>query len=845
MASIGWIIRLGLSLAVMAAVTPATRAQPPVSGSRFGSSVVLGGDEGELDVAASFTKAEGKQPAQLTITAEIPAGWHIFSITQSPGGPNKTKIKLDPSKDFRNAGDFSADPAPKVGHSAAYGDLPIETHEGRVSWRLPIELTNGVDPAALKIGGAVSAQRCLGEEKCLPPKSFKFSATLAEPKKGDVRRTEGGAIERGARQPPIPEARPAAPFGNSGQFKPSGAHVVLRGWIEPSVTAPGSIATLVLAAEPTDGYHIYALSDRDPRAVGLGKPTLIALTQSSGLRYTRPEANQKPLEKPAGAGLEGVVRYYEAPIRWTAQIEIPQLAKSGAYPIGGIIGFHTCNDAVGCDLPQAAEFQGILTIGRAVVQSPAPLQFRPAEYSEVAKLAEQTAQSPAPLPAAAAQATRPIDNALDAPGAAALAVAQPMTLSAVILFSLLGGLILNLMPCVLPVIGLKILAFVEQGGKSRGHIFALNLWYSLGLIAVFMALATLAAYAGLAWGQHFQSVAFNVVLSAIVFVMALSFLGVWEIPIPGFVGSGKAVEVAAREGAVGAFAKGALTTVLATPCSGPFLGSVFGYALKQPPQIVYLLFGCIGLGMASPYLVIGAFPNLVRFLPKPGAWMDTFKQMMGFVLLGTVVYLFSFLKRDYLIPTFALLIGLWSGCWWIGRTPLTAELGRKLRAWLVGGAVAAAVGAFAFIVLVPGPALLDWQPFSQTRLKQLTSEGKTVLVDFTADWCPTCKWNLRFAINTTEVRDIVKRNEVVPLVADWTEESTEIKAALASLRSQSIPVLAVFPADRPQTPIVLRDLVSRSQVLDALEQAGPSRKEVGTAGAAQAAEKPPGVAALR
>ena len=140
-----------------------------------------------------------------------------------------------------------------------------------------------------------------------------------------------------------------------------------------------------------------------------------------------------------------------------------------------------------------------------------------------------------------------------------------------------------------------------------------------------------------------------------------------------------------------AFFKGVVTTLLATPCSGPFLGAVFGFTLTQPPVITYLLFTCIGLGMAAPYLLIGAFPALVRFLPKPGAWMETFKQAMGFVLLGGVVFIFTFLKPVYVVPTFALLIGLWAGCWWIGRTPLYEGRRKLIPAYLVGIAVAGLV----------------------------------------------------------------------------------------------------------------------------------------------------------
>jgi thiol:disulfide interchange protein len=379
------------------------------------------------------------------------------------------------------------------------------------------------------------------------------------------------------------------------------------------------------------------------------------------------------------------------------------------------------------------------------------------------------------------------------------------------------------MPCVLPVIGLKILAFVEQGGRQRRQVLALNLWYSAGILCVFLVLATLAAFLNLGWGEQFQSNGFNVAMAALVFVMALSFLGVWEIPIPGFAGSSTATKLAHREGFLGAFSKGILTTVLATPCSGPFLGTVFGFTLKQPPLVIYLIFSAIGVGMALPYLLIGAFPKLIRFLPKPGAWMDTFKQVMGFVLLGTVVFLFTFMDRDIVVPTFALLAVLWAACWWINRTPLTADVNRRLLAWGQAAVFAAVVGYFSFTLLLPGAKVLPWEPFSIAAWNKHTSQGRTVLVDFTADWCLNCKVNMKVAIDTDAVRRVAEENGVVPLLADYSDMSEEIKGMLEALGSRSIPVLAVFPASEPTRPIVLRDLVTKGQVVEAIRQAGPSK----------------------
>ncbi len=387
----------------------------------------------------------------------------------------------------------------------------------------------------------------------------------------------------------------------------------------------------------------------------------------------------------------------------------------------------------------------------------------------------------------------------------------------------LGGVILNLMPCVLPVVGIKILSFVKQAGESRSRVLGLNLWFSLGLLSVFWILAALAITLNLGWGEQFTHTWFKVALTALVFSMALSFLGVWEIPIPGFVGTGASNELQMREGYSGAFFKGVFTTLLATPCSGPLLGAAFGWSLKQTPIVSLLLFTSIGLGMASPYLAIGAFPGLIRFLPKPGLWMETFKQAMAFFLLGTVIYLFTTISSDYFIATLTLLFGIWFACWLIGRIPVTAELRQKAVGWLAGSFSAAAVGLIAFTLLTPQKELIPWQPFSPAALAQARAEGKTVLVEFTADWCLTCKYNLKFAINTVDVQRRIQENDVVPLLADWTDPNEEIRQALLELNSNSIPLLAVYPPDPDAEPIVLRDLIAKNQVLGALDAAGPSK----------------------
>lgn len=745
--------------------------------------------DGPVKASARIAPATDKSPAQLVVTADIAPGWHIYSITQKRGGPVPTKITVEPATGVKLAGDFKPNTKPEIHPEPAFENLPVETHEKRVIWTAPLELAAGLDMAKLAITGKLSFQAC-DASSCLPPKSLPFTASL------------GAAAD----------AAPGAGVvtGELGTYKPGNAHVVLEGSFEPKVVTPGEKVRLTITAKPTDGWHIYALAARDPQKVA--KPTLIALTDTAGWQASAPVAQGPLVERTSPVLPDEKDRFYEEPVTWTIAFDVPGDAQSGKVKVAGLIGFQTCQDEKGCDLPHAAQFQVEVPVAAQGVAGTLPLEFTPAKsYKQVN---EATAANEAPANQTAG---------FDAQKLEANVEKSETSLALMLGAALLGGLILNCMPCVLPVIGLKILGFVEQSHQHRRQIFMLNLWFTLGLLSVFMILASLAVFLNFGWGEQFTKPWFTIGMSGLVFAMALSFLGVWEIPIPGFVGSGSAGQMATKEGAAGAFAKGIFTTILATPCSGPFLGPLFGLLLRQPPAVIYAIFFCVGLGMASPYLLIGAFPRLIRFLPKPGAWMDTFKQAMGFVLLGTVVFLFMSIKHDYLVPTFALLIGIWLGCWWAGRTPLTAELGQKFIAWLMGGAMAALVGLFAFTWLVPGDDVLQWQPFSRASLVQLTNEGKTVFVDFTATWCATCKMNERVAINTRAVRELVEEYGIVPLKADWSEESDEIKDMLNLLGFNSIPVYAVFPAGEPNKPIVFSDLVSEGLVLEKLREAGPSR----------------------
>ncbi len=369
-----------------------------------------------------------------------------------------------------------------------------------------------------------------------------------------------------------------------------------------------------------------------------------------------------------------------------------------------------------------------------------------------------------------------------------------------------------------------------------------------------LVLATFAVFAGLGWGEQYSSTTFSVTLAAIVFAFGLSFLGIWEISVPGFVAT--AGGTASGEGYAGAFSKGVLSTLLATPCSGPFLGSALAWAVVQPAYLTYAGFAFVALGMASPYLLVGLCPRLVRFLPRPGNWMVAFKQMMGFVLLATDVYLLSFIPAPSVVPAVLLLLGVGFGCWWVGRDPSPESRGRRLRAWgfALGSVAATAWLSFGWLddvmakrfdraverklLAAAGPSgtpavfsrheldAIAWEPFTKHRLEELVNGGKTVFVDFTADWCLTCKANEVAAIERPEVARLIRENGVLALRADKTTSAPGVDETLRRLgnKAASIPFYAIFPGRSSSKPILLDGLLTNPQpIVQAIRQAGPSR----------------------
>ncbi|MBL6750012.1 MAG: thioredoxin family protein [Nevskia sp.] len=415
-------------------------------------------------------------------------------------------------------------------------------------------------------------------------------------------------------------------------------------------------------------------------------------------------------------------------------------------------------------------------------------------------------------------------GAVPAAGIAA-AAAAPASLARTLLFALLGGIILNLMPCVFPVLSIKAISLIEARGRvarhQRGHAVA----YTFGVLLMFGALAAALiglrrAGAAVGWGFQLQQPAFVAGLVYLFFIMGLSLSGLVQFGTR-IMGMGQAL--AAQGGYRGSFFTGLLAVVVASPCITPFVGTALGYALAQPPPVAGAVFLCLGLGLALPFLLIGFFPRLGAFLPRPGAWMETFKQAMAFPLYLTVVFLLWVLGgqagRDAIALALVGLVLLSLAVW--------LRAGGRLGAVLRYAAVAAALALLATPQLRAPPADAApaaraggaHEPWSPQRLAELREQGRTVFVNFTADWCVTCKVNEHLALTSARVEQAFAERNVAWLEGDWSRGDPAITEVLDRFGSPGVPLYLVYV--NGGEPRVLPQNLTPSIVVDALGPAAP------------------------
>lgn len=416
------------------------------------------------------------------------------------------------------------------------------------------------------------------------------------------------------------------------------------------------------------------------------------------------------------------------------------------------------------------------------------------------------------------------------------------SLATMLLFAFIGGLILNIMPCVLPVIALKVLGFVNQTNQSPARGKMLGLTYGVGVLVSFLVLAGLAIgvqkAGGLAsWGMILQNQIFRVVLTVLITLVALNLFGLFEITLGGGV-MNAAGNLTAKEGFSGAFFNGVLATVLATPCTAPFLAGAIGFAFTQPPAIIILMFLMAGLGLAAPFVILCWNPGLLRILPRPGAWMEKFKIAMGFPMLATAVWIFWFTA-----PRFGKSGVLWLGLFLVILSAASwvwgqfVQRGRKRKGLAIAISLLLLGGGYVLALekklnwrspttfsasdgsLKESADGIDWQQWSPEAVAQARSEGHPVLVDFTADNCLNCQVNKATSLEIPTTRAKLKEIGAVAFLGDFTDSDPRIAAELKRHERAGVPLVLVYPRDPNAEVAVLPPLLTPQIVLDALEKA--------------------------
>jgi thiol:disulfide interchange protein len=382
----------------------------------------------------------------------------------------------------------------------------------------------------------------------------------------------------------------------------------------------------------------------------------------------------------------------------------------------------------------------------------------------------------------------------------------------VLVFAVLGGAILNLMPCVFPVLGLKVLSFTNA---NHGSPLRHGLIYSAGVVSSFLAVAALLiilqqAGQAIGWGFQLQTPWFVALLACLFFVLSLNLLGLFEI---GGSWTNIGSDLSNQSGYSGSFFTGVLATVIASPCTAPFMGTAVGFAASQPPFIALLVFGCIGIGLALPVLLLTLFPAGLQRLPKSGQWMISLRQFLAFPLLATAIWLIWISGRQTGVDGMAIILSAWLiiafGLWLNGKD-------KKLAAAIL--VVAALTMVITTLAKPPDDTASKSGNFDPNEIQTLREQGRNVFLDVTADWCITCIANETLVLNTDTIRDAFAEHNVEYIIADWTRYDPAITSLLADYKRNGIPLYIYYPTDLNATEIMLPQVLTKAMILELLNR---------------------------
>ena len=691
----------------------------------------------QVKMGAAFKMKPNSKEGILYVKALIAPGWHLYSVTQPPGGPETAVITVA-NENIQVQAAFKPSEKPHVKPEPLFDNMDVEYHENEVVWTAPFRIQDDTDPEDLEIEVNLYCQAC-----SVACDIFNLDAIgeFADYLKVETKKT----------------------------YVPS-SHVDLGGTVEfEGVVKPGSKLKVKIKAIPQPPFHIYAYQQKP--AEDDSKPTLIAVDKNNGWKIGEVMASAEPVEK-SGEGAK--LLYHEDEIEWTFDVEIPSDFSGDSFSLGGLVGFQTCTDK-NCDPPESARFEFEVEINKPLAENFSLNWQSEASYKEVAEAishlagievtknakprASRSASASAEEIAEMATYYKPDEKIkwvslsdLRTANGETVAAPKETTIWTAIIGAFLGGMLLNLMPCVFPVLGLKVLGFVQLGGsdprKIRMHGFA----FSLGLVASMWVLAAVilgirefaeaGAKTDVNWGMQMSSPYFVGAIVLLMYILGLNMAGVFEIGQSlTQVGGSK---LAQKKGYSGSFFSGVLTTVVATPCSGPFLGVAMSYTLSQTIPVAMFLFTIFGIGIAFPYLVLSFAPNLIRKLPKPGGWMETFKVTMSFALFATAAFFMQTFGAQTGIDGLSwmlmamVIIGL--ALYFYGQWSLPEiKLARRISFGFAIPVALLFVGLYMSYDAAgyPPPPKQDdeWLNWYPGRVEYaLAKENKIAFVDYTADW---------------------------------------------------------------------------------------------------------------
>ena len=738
-----------------------------------------------VEFSGEFKLKKDSLKGVLQLTATVDPLWHVFSITQKNGGPTPSTIVVAESEQYKVTGKFVANKKPHV-HEVEEFDVPVEEHEGTVIWTAPIEVKEGVDPKSLTFKMVYNGQTC--ESK--PLGSCKLLTD----------------IEVHAKFSGFDDSIKVNNFVHKKvklkTYHPDNFHAELKARVvradgTDAPFAPGDIARLELTAKATEDFHIYTYSLEEAKEF---MPTIVGFSETNDWKVKGPRLSTKP-EK--GDSFGTPVLWHHDPITWSFDFQIPDDAEAKSYPIVGILGMQACN-ANGCDRPTGIKFKTEVPVGTSAEVAVEFVETDPDLYDKALEAIDSGGKATAftsaelgsddlgvdsgsdghddhgdskkakekqehvrvkdtPEQIAAMAKLYDVDEKVsyltldemaDNPiGSGGTSSGDNTTFLTALIGAFLGGMLLNLMPCVFPVLGLKVMGFVQQAGSDPRKIRMHGLAFAAGLVASMWILAgiimTLRNVFGhsINWGGQMGNPYFVGAIIVLLFVLGLNMAGIFEIgtSLSG-VGGGQ------KKGYTGSFLSGILTTLIATPCSGPFLGVAMSYTMAQPTMIAMFLFTIFAIGIAAPYVVLAFFPALIKALPKPGPWMEIFKVTMAFALFATVAFFMQAFGGQTGVGGLSwmvmalVVIGLAAYFYGTWSEPHIKSATKRLLCGFVMPIIIAGVGLWmCYDAAGQRPQFagggshdiggLAWQAWNPGKIEHsLANNKKIIWVDYTADW---------------------------------------------------------------------------------------------------------------